>query len=147
MEIFFLVLVGVAGATAPIQAGVNSRLALWTKDPAMAALVSFAVGTLCLLGYVVAVRVPWPALSEAGKLPWWIWTGGSIGAFIVVTTIITAPRLGAATMIAGLVAGMMLAGLVLDQYGLVGYAARETTLWRAIGAVLLILGVVLIRRF
>jgi transporter family-2 protein len=147
MEIFYLVLTAVAGATAPIQAGVNARLALWTKDPVMAALVSFAVGTVCLLGYVVAVRVPWPSLSAAWKLPWWIWTGGSIGAFIVVVTIITAPRLGAATMIACLVAGMMLAGLVLDHYGLVGYPVRETTQWRAMGAVLLTLGVVLIRRF
>ena len=147
MEIFYIVLAAIAGAGAPTQAGVNSRLALWTNDPAMAALISFAVGTLSLLGYVLLVRIPWPPFSTAYELPWWVWTGGFLGAFIVAVTIVTAPRLGAATMIACLVTGMMIASLVLDQYGLVGYEVRETTPWRAIGVVLLILGVVLIRRF
>jgi transporter family-2 protein len=56
------------------------------------------------------------------------------------------PKLGAATFIALLVAGQMLASVTLDHFGWLGLAQREIDLPRVIGVLLLIGGVVLIRR-
>ncbi|MCA1959681.1 MAG: DMT family transporter [Desulfomonile sp.] len=148
MEIFYIMLALLAGACAPTQAAINSQLKLvWAGDPAIAALISFAVGTLTLLAYVLVLRLPWPSLNGATVLPWWLWTGGVLGAFLVWVTVITAFKLGATTMIAILMAGQIITSLVLDHYGLIGYETRPATLWRIVGAGLLVTGVLMIKRF
>jgi len=64
----------------------------------------------------------------------------------VLAAIVLAPRLGAATLIAAVVAGQMITSLVLDQYGLVGFPVHSMTLVRLLGAALVIAGVILIQR-
>lgn len=70
-----------------------------------------------------------------------------MGAFFVATAAAFAPRLGAATFISITVAAQMITSVVLDQYGLLGFQVRQTSGWRIVGAILLIVGVALIRRF
>jgi len=57
-----------------------------------------------------------------------MWTGGFIGAYFVAATIILAPRLGAAPMVALVVGGQMLASLVFDHFGLIGYQVHPLNL-------------------
>jgi transporter family-2 protein len=87
----------------------------------------------------------WLTGSAVAKSSWWMWTGGFFGVVYIVTAIILLPKLGAATVIAFIVAGQMLASLVFDQLGLLGLAHHPVSLPRIAGAVLLIAGVVLIR--
>ena len=54
----------------------------------------------------------------------WAWTGGLCGAFVLTATTAVTPRLGAATMIAVVVAGQVLASLALDHFGLLGLATH-----------------------
>jgi transporter family-2 protein len=76
-----------------------------------------------------------------------VWTGGVIGAVYVTLTVILVPRLGPALMFGTIVAGQMLAALVLDHYGLLGVPTHPVNVGRLVGALLLIAGVVMIRRF
>lgn len=147
MEYVYILLALIAGACAPTQAGINSQLRFWTNDPVLAALISFAVGTVALAMYVMVLRIPWPPLATAGALPWWQWTGGFLGAFLVAVTVILAPKLGASTMIAFFVAGQMLASLFLDHFGFVGYQVHPVNMWRIMGAGFLVAGVVMIEKF
>ncbi|HMK36113.1 MAG TPA: DMT family transporter [Desulfomonilaceae bacterium] len=147
MELVYVLVALVAGSCAPVQAGINSQLRLWTDDPVMAAAISFLAGTLVLFAYVVVVRVPFPPLRTAPALPWWIWSGGLLGAFLVVVSVVLAPRIGAGNLMAFMIAGQMLAGIILDHFGLVGYETHPTSLWRLAGVALLITGVVLIKKF
>jgi transporter family-2 protein len=64
----------------------------------------------------------------------------------VVASILLLPRLGAATVVAAIVLGQMLASAAFDHLGLFGLARHPMTPARLIGAGLLIAGVVLIRR-
>ena len=147
MRWIYLLYALMAGALMPVQAGVNLRLRASLGDPIWAATVSFAVGTLVLLGYALAARVPVPSLVMAGSAPWWAWIGGSFGAFFVFSSIILAGQLGAATMMAWLVAGQFLAALILDQYGLVGYQVHTASWPRLLGVVLLVTGAVLVNKY
>ncbi len=147
MDWLYCVVALIAGACAPTQAGVNVELRQWTGDPVLAATISFAVGTLALLTYATLFRIPWPQFGTAAGLPWWIWTGGFLGAVLVVVSVIVAPKLGAAAMMGFMVAGQMIAGLVLDHYGLVGYETHPVNFWRLAGAVMLVGGVILIKKF
>jgi transporter family-2 protein len=57
-----------------------------------------------------------------------------------------AGRLGAAPWVALVVTGQIAASLLLDHYGLVGFARHPFNAWRGLGAILLVLGVVLVLR-
>jgi transporter family-2 protein len=136
-----------AGALMPLQAGVNAQLARWVGHPVTASLVSFAAGTLALLAYSLAFRPTLPALGSLAEAPWWVWVGGLLGAVFVTAAAAFAPRLGAATFISITIAGQMLVSILLDHFGLVGFAARAVTPLRLLGALLLVAGVLLIRKF
>jgi transporter family-2 protein len=90
-------------------------------------------------------RVPIPAARVAAGAPAWHWTGGLLGAAHVAVAVILAPR-RAATMIASVVAGQMLASLWLDHHGLVGFARQAATPGRLLRAALVIVGVRLLQR-
>jgi transporter family-2 protein len=68
------------------------------------------------------------------------------GAIFIALGILLVPKIGAATFIALLVAGQMLASVAFDHFGLLGLAQRPVDLPRIIGVALLIAGVLLIRR-
>ncbi len=136
-----------AGALMPVQAGINAKLRLFLGDPELAALVSFAVGTVGLMAWSLLLQKPWPAAPALAAAPWWSWLGGLLGAFFVAVTIMLAPRLGAATMMAWVIAGQLAASVLLDHFGLVGFALREASPLRLVGAGLLVVGAVLVQRF
>ncbi|MET3482893.1 uncharacterized membrane protein YdcZ (DUF606 family) [Methylobacterium sp. 1973] len=92
------------------------------------------------------LRDPAPAVSVAGRIPWWTWSGGLFGALFIGLAILLVPKLGAATFFALLVTGQMLTSVLFDQVGLLGLAQRPVDLPRLFGVALLIGGVVLIRR-
>ena len=140
-----LLLAAVAGSLLPVQAGINAQLRVTLINPLAATLVSFLVGTAALGVVVLGARVPLPPIAVMERAPWWHWTGGLLGAVYVALMIVLAPRLGAATLIAAVVAGQMLASLLLDHYALVGFAAHPISLQRLVGAALVIGGVALVR--
>lgn len=143
----YIVLALVAGFCLPAQAGINSQLNLWTRSPVLAAAISFAVGTAALILYAMIQKTPLPAFSTLGERPWWIWSGGFLGAFLVAATVVLAPRLGAAAMLSLIVAGQMLASIFLDHFGLLGYQPQPASPVRVLGIALIVGGVVLVRVF
>ena len=143
----YLLFALVAGAMMPLQAGINSQLARLMQHSILAALASFAVGTLALFIYALVVRLPFPSPAALRDAPWWFWTGGLLGAFFVTAATFLAPRLGAATLLGIAITGQMVVSLVLDHYGLIGFPTRPLNVWRIVGAVLLLTGVALVRRF
>ncbi len=75
-----------------------------------------------------------------------MYAGGLLGAVYVVGVIALAPRLGALLTFALVIAGQLLASLLLDHLGLL-YPRHPVNLPRLLGALLLLAGVVLIRRY
>lgn len=144
--IFFLLLAVAAGVLLPVQAGLNAQLRSALGSPVAAALVSFLVGTAGLATIALLLRTPLPLGRAWSATSPWQWSGGLIGAVYVLAAIVLAPRLGAATLIAAVVAGQMVTSLVLDQYGLVGFPVHSLTPVRLLGAALVIAGVILIQR-
>lgn len=147
MEWVFIVVVVLAGAMAPTQAGINAELSSYLRSNVLAALVSFLVGSGALFVYALVLRLPWPGVQALQAAPWWVWTGGLCGAYLVTATVTAVPVLGAATMIGVFVAGQMGTSLVLDHFGWVGYPVQPISVWRCVGIVCILVGVFLIKRF
>jgi transporter family-2 protein len=141
-----LALAVLAGVLLPVQAGINAQLRQSLGSPLAATLVSFLVGTIGTLMVLVALRTPVSLGAGWERSSWWHWTGGLLGAAYVLLTIVLAPRLGAATLIAAVVAGQMLTSLLLDHLVLVGFPLHPITPARIAGALLIIGGVALVQR-
>ena len=143
---FYFVLAFVAGMALTIQVGVNSTLRRGLGDPGMATLVSFLVGTVGLVLSLLLTRTRLPTRTAVAVVPWWAWLGGLVGAFYVVTTVVVGPRLGSATLLALVVLGQLLAALVIDHFGWIGFPQHPLSTVRILGAIMLFGGVLLIVR-
>lgn len=110
----------------------------------MAAFVSFSVGTLALGAALAFSGTRWQSLAGLGDAKAWQLTGGLLGAVFVFATTLLIPRIGAAKMVALIVAGQVLFSLLMDREGWLGLAVREVTTPRLLGALLLVAGVVLV---
>ena len=141
----YLVMAIIAGATVPLQAGINSRLNFFSGSPVTASIISFLTGSVTLIIFAIATRTPLPSVGAFTGAPWWIWTGGILGAFYVASCVILANKLGAVSMLALIMAGQMITSVVLDHYGLAGYQVQPLNLYKIFGILLVIAGVFLIR--
>ena len=121
------------------------RLSHFVGGPLRASFVSFAVGALVLL-VVVAIAARGGG-HRVGAAPWWVWTGGALGAFYVSSTVYVAPRIGAATFFGILVAAQLVMSVVIDRFGLLGFPQRGLEPARLAGIALLVAGAILVRLF
>ena len=60
-------------------------------------------------------------------------TGGLLGVGILIGTIIAVPRIGVAATTAAILAAQVTTSAIIDQFGLLGVAARPLTLARLVG--------------
>ncbi len=145
---YFLIIVAVIlGIILPVQVAVNAKLGDAVANPMLAAFASFFVGTVSLLAYILITGIPLSKLAGAKDASPIAWTGGVIGAIYVAGSIILLPKLGVALTISLIVAGQMLMSVVIDHFGLFGLPVKETSLPRVAGMLLIVVGVVLIRRY
>lgn len=147
MPFVYIVLAFLGGAVLPTQIGLNTIVAKATASPIWASGVSFVVGTIAMFAYFVASRQPWPTVNAISTIPSYAWIAGFLGAFYVTISIIAAPKIGAALLISLVVAGQMTAAILLDHYGALGFPQHSINFGRIAGALMVVGGVVLIRRF
>lgn len=147
MKLTFILLAIAAGAVLPLQAALNGKMGNAVGDPVYAAFISFVVGSIGLFAYIMADSTDLSSISKVGALHWSVWTAGILGAFYVACVIILAPKLGVALTFGLVVAGQLGISLILDNYGLLGIPVHAINWQRILGALLVTLGVVLIRRF
>ena len=140
-----ILLVFIAGAMVAIQAPTNSMLAKAGDSPILAALISFMVGTIALLA-VWLMTPNRPGTAAFAGLPWYAWIGGLYGAVFVAVAAYAAPRIGVASLITIGIAGQIVMALWLDHVGAMGLTREPINVGRALGALLVVAGVVLVRR-
>ncbi len=135
----------VAGAFMPLQAGINGQLAKHVSSVLAAACISFLVGSLALLLLVLAQREV-PSLNVLKGLTWWQWSGGLLGAFFICTAAFAGPRIGALLFMSLVLAGQLGMALALDHFGWVGFRQEPISIGKVGGLLLILAGVLLIRR-
>src|SRR5690606_25460654 len=118
-----------AGASVPFQAASNAALGHALGHPLWATLASLVVSVLVVVPLMMVMRVPVPAFGAAVQGPAWLWLGGVIGVAYLTAALILTPKLGAASFVVSVIAGQMLASLLIDRYGLMGLAAKPVGGW------------------
>lgn len=144
MSNLVLILLMVAGGVAvAMQPSINARLAEKTGY-LQAATISFAIGTLLLL--ILSLIISQGSFRRIGQADWWQFSGGIFGAFFVTMTIVGVPRIGTTAVLALTIVSQLVAGLLMDHYGLFGMRGIPIDFKRLLGVVLLLAGVALIVR-
>ncbi|MBA2117865.1 DMT family transporter [Bremerella alba] len=145
-KLTWILLALAAGSALPLQGGVNSKLGKALANPSYAALVSFSVGALALMAYVLVTRQS-PSWEGVKQASWFYWTGGILSAAYVTTVILTFPKLGSGLTFASIVAGQMIISLILDHFHVLVAHPQPINLGRVLGAGLIVGGVILLQRF
>ena len=140
--LFFAFLIGISNT---VQSGVNVQLRESLGNPILAAVTSFFVGLVVLvIAFACFNQNPVPGIQDLKEIPWTRFLGGLMGAFYVLTVVFIVRDIGPANMICLVVAGQMIAAMIIDHFGLQGFAVHHITLPRIAGAILLVAGVYLI---
>ena len=131
----------------PTQATVNSKLAESVGSPISAAFISFVVGTVALFVYMLLTGVPLSSLASSKNAPLIAWIGGFLGAFFVSVMAMVVPRIGGAMAFSAAIGGQMLVTILIDHFGWLGVPEKPINLMRVLGAALITVDVILIRKF
>ena len=142
--LFLLVALGGAGLT--MQMAWNSRLRASTGSPVLTTIISVIVTLLSLVLVWASGATPRGSIPAFASLPRWAWFGGVFAGYYLVASLIAIPRLDAAAVFSLVIAGQMIAALVLDSTGAYGLSQISLSPSRLLGAVLLFAGTALIQR-
>jgi transporter family-2 protein len=132
----------VAGVAGTVQIAVMGRLGDRigvVPAFAFAAAVAAAIGVVCLL----AARQSLAGFADAVDQPRWMWLGGLMGAFVVLTITFAGPRIGTTATVAVFLVGQFAAAALVDRYGLFGLDRIPVSAARIAGLVLLGVGAAL----
>ena len=141
-----LLLVAIGGAGLTLQMAWNARLRTATGSPVLATLISLCVSFVCLVLLWASGATARGSVPEFHSLPKWAWFGGVFAAYYLLASLVAIPRMGAAAVFSLVIAGQMIAALVLDSTGAFGITQVAPSLSRLLGVALLLAGVVLILR-
>ncbi len=130
-----------AGVLMSIQPLINARLGR-RVGILESALVSFMVGLAALV--LIVVFIGNGDLAAARGAPWYLFTGGLIGIFVVTTMIVVIPQVGSGVGMITVLAGQMLMATIIDAYGLLGVNPVDIGLQRIVGLALLFVSMRLI---
>lgn len=139
-----LLIAFLAGCGLAFQVGFNNALRGRIGHPIHAAFISFATGTCALAFMAWSAR---ESFQNPNPGPWWMWLGGLTGVVYVLSSAALSQRLGSTGWLGLVIAGQVLASLILDHYGLIGFSAHPIHPLRLAGAGLLLAGVYLVLRF
>jgi transporter family-2 protein len=140
-----LVLAGVGGTCAAVQAAMNAELGQRLESPVVAATINMVGGGVLIVlavSLLPSMRAGLRVL-RAARLPWWTYLGAVGGAFVVTAAAYAVPVLGVAAFTIAQVAGGSFGGLAVDRAGLAPLGRIKLTGPRVAGAVLGLAAVVL----
>lgn len=143
MFFVYLIIALVAGVALATQSAINTQLAkAMSGEAVIATFISFAVGTIVLF-FIAWVKTDlWGNLSTVPSQPWWKLIGGILGAVVVFTTVLLAPKLGITAMLFFIIVGQLITAATIDHFGLIGMPIREVNITKFIGLLIVAFGLV-----
>lgn len=140
-----LVIAVAVGAAVPLQSAVNAQMGQYLGHPLYGALANTAVASLVLLLLVPVFKLGAPRLARTVAGPWWLWTGGFVGAAFVFGALFVAPRIGAAPFAVATIFGTLVASLLIDHFALLGFPLHPISPLRLLAAAMVLAGLLLLQ--
>ncbi|NLI90848.1 MAG: DMT family transporter [Peptococcaceae bacterium] len=140
-KIIYVILMVLSGWAFGIQSSINSslgkRIGVYESS-----FFSFALGTAALL--LVVLFFGKGNLPGIMQVPKWQLIGGLLGAFIVTSMVSAVPNIGAASAVFAIMLGQIMISMIIDHFGLFNVPVIHFNLYRLVGVVLMIAGLLFI---
>jgi transporter family-2 protein len=130
------------GIGIPVMAALSATVGTKHGSLAFAASVLFLVALSISVIFLFAVEgglKPFPKTP----LPFYFYLGGVFVAFYVLSVTWVAPRFGVGNAVAFVLLGQIISMAAIDQFGLLGAPMNAITYQRALGLILMSIGVFL----
>jgi transporter family-2 protein len=136
----------VAGGMIALQAPINAEAATRLGHPLAAATMSFCVGTIVLIVLMLLFARTSTNLGALQTMPLYMLLGGGVlGVIYVTVNLMLAPKIGIAAIMALGIAGQLFTALLLDRFGMFELIERELSVGRVTGALLVMVGALMVR--
>ena len=132
-----------AGALIPLMAILNGGLARETGGAIQATVLLFAIGLLASFVAAATTRAHIPAIQTLMRISLHQYAGGVIVGFYILSITFVAPRFGVGNAILFAVTAQLLTSALIDHFALAGATLRPLTAMRAMGLLIVIVGVVI----
>ena len=129
--------------------GLLGGMAIGLQSP-MSSIISQKLGVMESIfivhaGGALAVLIPMlvsgTRLGQWRSVPWYTLLAGTFGLIVIFSMSYMIPRIGIAGALITLMAGQLLVGSILDNYGWLGVIPRPMDLTRIIGLAVVMFGV------
>ncbi|MBC7850465.1 MAG: DMT family transporter [Chitinophagaceae bacterium] len=145
MKYLFYVLPILAGVAMAVQSGINGQLRASLNHPMLAAFISFIGGTVAL-AILLAFSKQMPSTQVIGSIDWYKFTGGLLGVFVVYIVLLSVQEIGASNMFVLIVAGQLLAAMLMDHFAVLGMRENPISTQKLVGILLVIGGAYLVNK-
>jgi len=140
LMVLLVFLSGVGGAVqSPTNASLAGMIGQWEST-----FISFTTGTLAILLVVLCTGKGKIKPLRGVGVRFWMLGGGLFGLTAIFLNLYTVVKLGAALQVASGLLGQLLAGVVIDSFGLIETPRKRISPLRAAGIVAVTLGVALV---
>src|SRR3954451_18543331 len=134
----------VVGMGIPVTAALNAGLGQHIASPVAASVILFAVGLVMTAVVLAFVGLPSRGVF-AGLSPWYY--AAAVGVVLYVLSVTwSAPRIGVGNAIFFVLLGQLIAAAMIDHFGLFGALKTTLTMRRALGLLVMALGVYLAKK-
>ena len=134
----------VVGMGIPVTAALNAVAGTHLESPIAASTILFGLGFI-LTGAVLAFVGP-PPVAAFSKVPIWAYAAVLGVFFYVIAVTWSAPRIGVGNAIFFVLLGQLIAAATIDHFGLFGALKTELTGRRAVGLLVMAVGVYLAKK-
>ena len=125
-----------AGVLNPFLAGMTSSTSKALHQPVWSVAALF-----------VLTGQEFPGADGITQTPWLAWCGGLFAAGYVLSATVVADKIGASAFTGVTVTIAIITSIILDHYGLVGFAVHKANIARVIGSAVMAGGLVLILKY
>ena len=134
-----------AGFAGSVQAAVLGRLGDRVGTVEAVGFSTLVAGTTGIVVLLVARR-SLHGLGSSAHQPIWMWLGGILSAFIVLSITFAAPKIGVAAAIGLVITGNLIVAALIDRFGWFGVEQIPLEWTRVVGILLLAGGATLLLR-
>ena len=134
-----------AGAVIPVMATFNAQLARSIGSSHAAVVILLFVGFLSGIAFLLSARAPLPDITAFTNTKSYLFTGGLMVAFYIISVTILIPKFGVGNTILFVVCAQMCSSAIIDNWGLFGVPVRPVSWLRFFGLIVIFAGLVLVQ--
>src|SRR3954464_6392043 len=140
MKMYLFILMLLIGVVLTVHLAMNAQVGVIVRNAKMGNALFWTIGGITA---IIIGLTGWEGdvVGRLKEVPVWLLTAGVMGAALVFGIAWVMPQIGAAKGFVLMIGGQVVTGLVLSHFGLLGSPLEPVSLFKIVGALLLIVGV------